>query len=732
VETLGTETREPEAAWLESPFAGGTQLLEGPATALVATPSALSASPFLEGLAMADELELDRAATEALSADLEDEEFDEALEALVDEVAARHLAATASWSSESEAYSLATNEVEAWMSTVAGEVDSLLGELEAHFGDRMPQSLTEDEVEAYGRQLLAARQGLDAVTEQFLGGVLKKASRLAKGVAKVAAKGLSVVGKLLPTGKLFGLLAKLVRPLLRKVLAQAINKLPPSVRGQASGLAKKFGAEGEAFESESLHFDAALAEAALSGSEAGVERVVSEQEAEAVEEARDVMGELDAARARLIRELQGAEPGEAPIEQVERFIPAVMAAMPLIRMGVKVVGRPRVVRFLADRLADLIKGYVGPQAARALATPIVDAGLRMLTLEAESAPDLGAEALVSTMEDTIRSVVELPAESHDVDRRLEAEIQEAFAEAAARHLPRQFLRSDLDSFETEDEAGVWILMPRASRPCYRYRKYTGIHRVPVGRRLAREITTSDGETLEEQLLDAGVSEWPVTAEVHLYEAIPGTQLGHLATFEEAETSEFEELTPQAANLLTRRPGLGRMRPPAGSPRRPAPGQRFYRIRVPGVRLARRANVSVRADMSGTQPTVKIHVRFGEVAALRMSSQLAKGGATQVVALMRARFGPARRTLLAQVLTRRLGGAVTAAQAQALSNHMAEAVIATLAKELPQAATALSAAVRDPARGITLTYLFTFPNKAAVTGGTPEAPTLTIRPGWHRD
>ena len=588
-----------------------------------------------------------------------------------------------------------------------------------------------------GRQLLASTTGLDAATEQFLGGVLKKAAKLAKGVAKVAAKGL---GALMPTGKLFGLLGKLLRPLLRQVLKRAINKLPPQLRGPATTLASKGGfesetegeAEGEQPVPESLAFDTTLAEAALSP-ESTADRIASEQESVASEESADVVGALDAARARLVHELQQLEPGEAPVQQVEQFIPVVMAAMPLIRMGIKVIGRDRVKRFLADRLAELVKGFVGQQAARALAGPIVDVGMRMLSLEASSPSAIGAEALVSTMEDTIRAVADLPAESLEVDARLEAEIQEAFAEAAARHLPRNVLRSDLEASETEEETGVWIMMPRAARPAYRYRKYSNVFRLPIGRQVARTIVVGEGETLEEQLVDAGANEWPVQAEVELYEAVPGTQLGHLAAFEdEAQASDFEELTPRVAAILTRQPGLGRQPMPGMGGRRPVPGKRFYRMRFPRLRIARHANMSVRADVTAAQPVVRVHLRFSEVLALKLSSVLSQRGHVQVVALMRSRFGPARRARLAAVLAKRLGPSVTPARGQALANHIAEAMIATLAKELPQAAASLTTAVRDPARGITLSYIFTFPNKEAIAGGTPAVPQLTIRPGWHRD
>ncbi len=166
----------------------------------------------------------------------------------------------------------------------------------------------------------------------------------------------------------------------------------------------------------------------------------------------------------------------------------------------------------------------------------------------------------------------LPDESLDEPLRLQAEVEQAFTEAAARHLPRQVLRPDVAAYETDDEGAAWVAMPRAVRPRYRYRTCTRVYRVPIGRPRARAIVLAGEDTLEERLLDAGVASWPVEAEVHLYEAMPGAHLGHLAAFEVDEpereasrragrgrTDEFEELTPEVASQLARpaRPGPAR-------------------------------------------------------------------------------------------------------------------------------------------------------------------------------
>ena len=131
---------------------------------------------------------------------------------------------------------LSASQAEAWVSSLAARADGLLGELEAAFGERPVESLAEGELEAVTGNALQ-ESPVDA-QELFLSALVKKVTKVAKGVAKVAGKGISAVGKLLPLGKLFGVLRKLVRPLLQRVLARAIGKLPPpALRPLATKLA---------------------------------------------------------------------------------------------------------------------------------------------------------------------------------------------------------------------------------------------------------------------------------------------------------------------------------------------------------------------------------------------------------------------------------------------------------------------------------------------------------------
>ena len=50
--------------------------------------------------------------------------------------------------------------------------------------------------------------------------------------------------------------------------------------------------------------------------------------------------------------------------ELEQFIPAVMAALPLIRTGIGIYGRDKLVRLIARLLAQLIKSLTGMEATR--------------------------------------------------------------------------------------------------------------------------------------------------------------------------------------------------------------------------------------------------------------------------------------------------------------------------------------------------------------------------------
>jgi hypothetical protein len=696
-------------------------------------------SPFAQGFTTEDETEAEQAQWAALVDELSDESFDEAVESLVDEVAGRHLQSMASWASNTEAAASASQEAAEWIAEVGASAERVLEQLEAQYADRPVESVTPQQLDEALTQFIAGPDPVATASEQFLGGLVKKAFKAAKRVAKA---GLSVVGKLLPMGKLFGLLRRLVKPLLKRVLAKAINRLPASARGPATDLARKFGvAEAESGSEIAAEFDAQFAGLLIAPTDSAAEQLLAEAEAAAGAETlqeHDPLARLDTARATLTQQLAQAEPGKPPTEQLEQFIPAVMAALPLIRAGIKIVGRERVKNFLATALATLIQGYVGPVAAKALAPHIAHTGLRLLSLEAESSEMRGAEALVDTLEETITSVAQLPASSLDDPLRLESEIAEAFSEAAGRLLPREVLRPDLETFETEDqEAGEgWVRMPRRAAGCRRYRKFNRVYDVAISRPRARAIVLGE-DTLEDRLLDAGVERWPVRAEAHIYEAMLGTHLGHLAAFEgegaPADADEFEELTPARAAIMVGQPGLGRR--VAGS--RVVPGRRFFRLVVPGrVVRRRRSRIIIRLDATAAQPALRLHLRLGERSAHLLSGHLAKNALPDALGVIRRLVGPTTRQSVAVRLARHLakatGAAVPTTRGDELAGQVIESMLAVLSEQLPTKAAEFAAAAKDPAPGLTLTFEFRFADKAALMTGKPEPPSLTIRPGQHRD
>ena len=685
--------------------------------------SGVLASPFASGFTSHEESAQVVEAYEALVAELDDEGFDEAVESLVDEVAGRHLTALARSGDQEQA---AEQDAREWMESFADSVDRGLAELEQRFADRRLDSF--GEAEAAGVLAEYARDP-DSASEQFLGGLVKKAFKAASAVAKGAVRGLS---RLVPMGPVFAALRKLVRPLLQRVLAKAINRLPAPLRGPATQLAQRLGiSEAEAETSLGEGFDAQLAELLLAPSLAAQEQILGEAGAEeGTWEVEDPIGDLDRARTTLARQLSEAEPGRPPTDQLEQFIPVVMAAMPLIRTGVKIVGRDRIKNFVARQLATLIQGYVGAQAARALAPHVADAGLKLLSLE--SAPEqLGAEALVDTLQEAVADVMSLSAEALEDPLRLQAEVGDALAAAAVRHLPPAVLRDDLPGHDPDGPG--WVSLPRTGK-ARRYRRSARRFDVSLTRARAGEIELPGAETLEDRLLDAGVGTWPVSAEVQVFETMPGGHLGHIAASEGGDvmTAELEQLSPATAGLLLGRAALG-TRPGVSGPA----GKRFFRVVVPGKRVVRRrSRIALRLRAQLARPELRVHVRVGERLAHRLAGLLERKDQAEVVATVGRLLGPRVQEAASQRLPRMLGrvirSTVAPARGQALAANVVEAMKSGLAKELPTQAAAMATAAKDPAPGLTLTYVFTFADQQALASGMPGAPVLTIRPGPHSD
>lgn len=750
-----TETY-PVGEELESPFLSGAVRQE----AQEAEPSGLlppaTSSPFLSSLTRAEDADREAYEFDSLVAELEDEEFDEAVERLIGEAARVHRASASSWSHPEEAELLAGSDLESWIAPLQSEVDRLFEVIGDRFGERSLDSLHEEEVASFFGGV--ATEGVwPEAFEDFLGGLIRKAKKVVTGAVRLAKKGVQAVASVLPVKAILGKLAALVRPLLRRVLNTAIGKLPPPVQPLARQLAKRFGmeAEAEADEAETGEasdagetesFDVHAAGLLFAANDAEQQAILTQAEEEAMAPGHDALAELDAARAELADRLATAPAGSTPVAEIEQFIPAVMAVMPIVKMGLGMLGRDRVVGFLAGRVASLISGQIGAAAARQISRPIVDVGMRMLGLEApESEAVVGGEALASTVEDTVRRVMELPAEAFEDELRLDATVQESFAAAAAAHLPDNLLRPDLPERETAGEGGVWVLMPRHARPRYRYKKYTRVFPVAVTRQLARAVRWEDGASLESHLLDRGVRAWPVQAEAHLYEAVPGTSSALIGEDEAGadEVGGLQPLTTEMAGLLLREPGLGRRLPAAARPsvrRLPLrPGQRFVRLRVPGhlvpPQARPRRRVLVRVELAARPPRVAVQLRLSEREGQELAERLARRDSAGGLTWLKKQFDDAVPPALAARLVRHarsrpgqpmaveaLGRAVDAVNARAA------AAFAALVRDM--AAVVVDAA-RSTAQGMTIELVFSAADAASLLKA-PPAPSVAVRPGWGRD
>jgi hypothetical protein len=694
-----------------------------------------------------------------LLTELEDEDFSDALQSLVDEAASRHAADLVSWSAvptPEQAHSL----LESWIEPLATEAERAVNAVAQRLGGAEVPTLPEAELDHLLEGLEVRAPDGNEVFEQFLGSWVSKIGNFAKKAIKTA---VNVVGKILPIGAILDKIKGFIRPMLRGVLDAGIARLPKAVQPIARTLATKLGLRGEAETLEpseaegdgvrlAEQFDQGLAmlllapdQEAFVGESAEPVPFGREQEGGT----RDAVAELDQARARLAEQLVELPAGSDPSREIEQFLPAVMAVRPFVKMGIGLIGRDRVVGFVADRIAGLIQGVIGADAARQLSRPLVDVGLRALGLEAPAAPELLAgEALASTVEGTMERLLDLPAEAFADPLRLDAAVQSAFAEAAAAYLPGRFLAADLPERETADREAAWVLVPPAARPAYRCRRYTRLFVVPIRRPVARAIRWSDGGTLESYLLDQGARNWPVQAEVQLYEALPGTRTGHFVPHRDGDASaaeaaaEFQPLTPEVAGLLVGEPGLGRRMPslPSARPRR------YFRVRavgLPGAPSGRsmrrpRRRVLVRFDLAAASPSATIVLRLAEGQAQQLLTKLEPGQGRQAdlrgaLADLQAHYAAA---LPAAVVGRllRSGLLPNAADAGRVADQATSAVSAALSAFLTERAQQLAGAARSRAEGVTITVTFPGVSKQLLTDKTAQpwpAGRVTVTEGWRR-
>lgn len=616
---LGTETMtgtigfEPESPFISDVPVPASVAATAPGKTFAPAPAV--ESPFVTEYA-GEEGEYGPQAEEfaSLASEFYDPEFEEALEDLVNEASAV-AEQQPSFESEDPAQLRLESEraLRDYLEPLAEATEAMLDRLTVGLGDRDISQLSEAELDAVMEQLAPTDGGLSPAFEGFLGGMLKKARKAVHGA----------LSKVMPHKIILNRLKGLVRPLLERVLRGAIDKLPVAVRPIAQQLAKHFlgsalggdggpGAKasarkpgrrsrkkGELAAADSSEIqdelDAQLAGYLVQGEDferaAAVEQAVADQEGPT----GDPIRELEQARSDFARQVTALDESEDPRPVVEQFVPAILAAL---KLGIRVIGRPKVVNFLAGMVAKLISKYVGKQQAVTLSRGLVDVGLRLVSLEAaeDPAPVVAGYTLASTVEDTVNRLVDTAPESAWEDEAVfEGYVAEAFQQAASAHFPDPMIRPELH--EAEQASGAWVALPERTRRKL-YKKYSRVLEVTITPQVAAAVRTFRGTLLRDFLRNRlGIStEKSVQARAHLYEAIPGTRLALIAMSEKKVPglgnprrdawSLIQPLTPDAAGLLLKEPGLGRPVDAQFLARRGrvGVGQRFYFLEIQGARV----------------------------------------------------------------------------------------------------------------------------------------------------
>jgi hypothetical protein len=616
--------------------------------------------------------------------ELYDQEFDEVLADLAHE-AWEAVTERASPLGESEPNGSAEQFLEEWSAPVREAAEQMLDNVAQAAGEHDVPSMSEAEFDQFFERFAPRDTGLEPYFEDFLGGLWKKVKNVAKKAVDVAKKGLT----LLPG--LSGLLSKLkalVRPLLNRVLRTAIDKLPTTLRPLARQLAQRVLGAAQVAEAQDEDFEAAPAapdisavqqqfdfEAAMlmfAADEIDQEVVISE--ASYADEQADGTGaaaELHEARARFVEELEaGADPEQA----MEQFIPAVMAVLPIARTVIGVIGRKRVVGFLAKFLAAFISRYVPKEAASRLSMAIVDAGMRILSLETPVETEatgtrVASESIAQAVEDTVRRVAELDETVFEDPALLEAAVTEAFHEAAAENFPPSVIAPELHEATVN---ATWVVMPTGKHRKH-YKKYSHIFDVEITPQMAETITSFGGTKLAQFLRDRLGVVAPVRARVHLYQAISGTTLKRIARLDRKVPGlgtarhgaiQLHPLTVQAAGTLLQQPKLGRDVPGAfvSSRRSVAVGARFYYLEIAGAkpitadrengrRAAVRRSSEVNITLDFPQDEYRVVVFLSEGDAQEVAARIRNKDLTSTILLARRIYEPGIRSALAGDLRR---------------------------------------------------------------------------------
>jgi hypothetical protein len=761
-------------------------------------------------------LDPEQEAYSTLVQELYDQEFDEALFELM--VAARgvhdeHLLATPQ-SVEGERL------LNQHFNQLIREAEATVDAFGREFGGRDISTLNEGEIEGFAERY-SPSSAVSPEFEEFLGKWAKKLARGATRFVKKAGKFAMKLG----LGPILNKIKALVRPLLNNVLQKAIGYLPASVRPAAQQLAERITGKprtppaatpadaspaapaqadvaaatapatpgapeepaspvqapaGPEITEIQQEFDQQLAHLFMASDEVDMELEVARVRTDAQRPASPVYSDLDQARERFINELQDLKEGEDPAPHIQNFLPAIL---PALKLGIRLIGRNRVMGFLTPFLTQVTKRLVDPAIAPALSRAIVDAGFKLLSLEVSPQDEAraAASAVAATVEETVRRVSALPDYVLDNQELLEGFALEAFEQAAAANLPpilsEAVYRDRPDLLESSGIKTCWVMLPLRRRK--RYKKCARVFKVRITPHMADEIESFEAPLADYLQDQFGVEEGAeVEAEVHLFETLPGTTLPDIAR-EESETPgvprieaqvasqlQLHPLTRRAAGLLLGAPRMGRDLPLWTHRRHIGVGQRLYRLSIPGRRLLltapgrygraypRRLG-GLRVYLDAPKNEIRICIFLSEIKSQRLAVRLRRQAQPGAVAagfqtFLGRRLAPilrGERMTRIQVIQagltpgEALGAALRRLPADvpaALTDKLQEAIVSAFAEFVKGQSQQIIKAAEDTADGITIKFTVPQPAgldqiaKALLPGGATAGVAEAIRGGAKPD
>ncbi len=511
----------------------------------------------------------------------------------------------------------ATQQSREYFTTLIRDSENMIDRVAEHFSGNNLADHSSAELEQFFESMESNHGQYTPVQEQFFGKLFDKVKSVVQKGVDLAKKGISVVGKLLPINIILDKIKGLVKPLLDKVLKFAIGKLPKNLQPYAQTLAGKFlnletesEAAGQEIQGEDeleaiqTELDNHMAQLLFSPGEQEAENTILNYETslETVERNNNYetgsvnVPSLDAAREQFINELKDLQNGESPAPAIERFLPAViMALQPVIKMAISLIGRQKIINFLAGLLAKLVSKYVPANVAQPLAASIIDIGLHAIGFETYESgkTDLAYEAIANTIQETVQNMNSLTETTLNNSEDLTMQLLEAFEKAAADNFPAQYIKEEL---RPTSQKAVWVSMPR-NTPVKVYKKFTHIYEVTIDPKTASKVTGFRSLPLANFLkdkygLDPSKS---IKAKVHLYELNKGARLSMISRNEKLPGLNAKQpkawiqllpLTSEAAALILKEPALGTDfdQHALATRFRAKAGQRFYYLEIDGARL----------------------------------------------------------------------------------------------------------------------------------------------------